>query len=162
MLGRFLPDVAALKPAAVVILAGTNDIARGVDPSLIKNNITMLCDLADARKIKVVLSSILPVSDHHKAANPAYERSRQRPTALILELNRWLQQTAQTRGYVYLDYFPALAGADGQLMPNLADDGLHPNPTGYRVMAPLALAAVEKSLSGATSAQPAGRKLRLF
>jgi len=47
-------------------------------------------------------------------------------------------------------------------MPNLADDGLHPNPTGYRVMAPLALAAVEKSLSGATSSQPAGRKLRLF
>jgi lysophospholipase L1-like esterase len=162
MLGRFRADVVALKPAAVLLLAGTNDIARGVDPATIANNLTMICDLADTAKIKVILSSILPVSDHHKAVNPAWERTRQRPPAVILELNKWMQTFCEKRGYTYLNYFPALAGADGQLAPNLADDGLHPNPAGYRVMAPLALAAIEKSVSGATSAQPGAKKRRLF
>ena len=162
MLGRFYADVVALKPAAFLLLAGTNDIARGVDPAAIQNNILMMCDLADTYKIKVVLAGILPVSDHHKGANPSYERTRQRPIPAILEMNRWLQAFCEKRGYTYLNYYPAMAGADGQLAPNLADDGLHPNPTGYRIMAPLALAAIEKTLAPPPNSQPPARKRRLF
>lgn len=162
MLGRFRADVVALKPVAMVVLAGTNDIARGVDPAAIQNNLTMLCDLADTAKIKVILAGILPISDHHKGVNPMWERSRQRPPAVIAEMNRWIQSVCEKRGYTYLNYSPALSGPDGQLAPNLADDGLHPNPSGYRVMAPLALAAIEKSLSGASSSQPGAKKRRLF
>lgn len=159
MLGRFYADVVALKPAAVLILAGTNDIARGVSPEAIQNNLTMICELAEAHKIKVILASILPVSDHHKDVNPAYEQTRRRPLPAILEMNRWIQSLCEKRGYVYLNYYPALAGPDGQMAPNLADDGLHPNAAGYRVMAPLALAAVEKALG---PAKPAERRRRLF
>lgn len=159
MLGRFYADVVQLRPAAVVILAGTNDIARGVAPEAIQNNLAMMCDLADAHKIKVVLSSILPVSDHHKGVNPAYEQTRRRPPGAILEMNRWIQSLCEKRGYVYLNYYPALAGADGQLAPNLSDDGLHPNPAGYRIMAPLALEAVAKALN---PSQPAQKKRRLL
>jgi lysophospholipase L1-like esterase len=159
MLGRFYADVIALKPAAVVILAGTNDIARGVSAEAIQNNLTMMCDLADAHRIKVILASILPVSDHHKDANPAFERTRQRPLTAILEMNRWIQAFCEKRGYVYLNYYPAMAGPDGQLAPNLADDGLHPNAAGYRIMAPLALAAIEKALG---PAKPGERRRRLF
>ncbi|MBN9657377.1 MAG: capsular biosynthesis protein [Acidobacteria bacterium] len=162
MLARFQADVVNLKPSAVVILAGTNDIGRGVNPAIIQNNLTMICDLADLHKIKVVLASILPVSDHHKQVNPMWERTKLRPPAAILEMNKWLRATCDKRGYTYLDYFPAVAGADGQLAPNLADDGLHPNASGYRVMAPLAAAAIEKALGAANQAQPAGRKRRLF
>ncbi len=161
MLGRFYADVIALKPAAFLLLAGTNDIARGVDPAAIQNNITMMCDLADAHKIKVILAGILPVSDHHKNTNPSYERTRQRPIPAILEMNKWLLAFCEKRGYTYLNYYPAMSGADGQLAPNLADDGLHPNPTGYRIMAPLALAAIERALAP-PSPQPAPRKRRLF
>ncbi len=159
MLGRFYADVIALKPAAVVILAGTNDIARGVAPETIQNNLMMMCDLAGAHKIQVILSSILPVSDHHKDVNPAYEQTKRRPLPAILEMNRWIQSLCEKRGYVYLNYYPALAGPDGQLAPNLADDGLHPNAAGYRIMAPLALAAIEKALG---PAKPAERRRRLF
>lgn len=162
MLARFQADVVNLKPAAVVILAGTNDIGRGVNPAIIQNNLTMICDLADLHKIKVVLASILPVSDHHKQVNPMWERTKLRPPAAILEMNQWLRALCEKRGYTYLDYFPAMVGADGQLAPNLADDGLHPNPSGYRIMAPLASAAIEKALGPANPAQPAGRKRRLF
>lgn len=159
MLGRFYADVVALRPAAVVILAGTNDIARGVSPEAIRNNITMMCDLADVHKIRVILASILPVSDHHKDVNPAFEQTKRRPLAAILEMNRWIQAFCEKRGYVYLNYYPALAGPDGQMAPNLADDGLHPNAAGYRIMAPLALAAIEKALG---PAKPAERRRRLF
>lgn len=159
MLGRFYADAVALKPAAVVILAGTNDIARGVSAEAIQNNLTMMCELADAHKIKVILASILPVSDHHKDVNPAYEQSRRRPLPAILEMNRWIQSLCEKRGYVYLNYYPAMAGPDGQLAPNLSDDGLHPNAAGYRIMAPLALAAIEKALG---PAKPAERRRRLF
>lgn len=161
MLGRFYADVVALKPAAFLLLAGTNDIARGVDPSAIQSNLLMMCDLADTYKIKVILAGILPVSDHHKDTNPSYERTRQRPMTAILAMNKWIKSFCGSRGYTYLDYNPAMSGADGQLAPNLADDGLHPNPTGYRIMAPLALAAIEKTL-GAPSAQPPAKKRRLF
>ncbi|HEY3440855.1 MAG TPA: GDSL-type esterase/lipase family protein [Paludibaculum sp.] len=161
MLGRFYADVVALKPAAFLLLAGTNDIARGVDPAAIQNNILMMCDLADTYKIRVILAGILPVSDHHKGANASYERTRQRPIPAILDMNKWIQAFCEKRGYTYLNYYPAMAGADGQLAPNLADDGLHPNPTGYRIMAPLALAAIEKAL-GPPSPQPGAKKRRLF
>lgn len=159
MLGRFYADVIALKPAAVVILAGTNDIARGVAPETIQNNLTMMHELAEAHKIKVILASILPVSDHHKDVHPAYEQTKRRPLPAILEMNRWIQGFCERRGCVYLNYYPALAGPDGQLAPNLADDGLHPNAAGYRIMAPLALAAIEKALG---PAKPAERRRRLF
>lgn len=159
MLGRFYADVIALKPAAVLILAGTNDIARGVSPEVIRNNFTMMCDLADTYKIKVILASILPVSDHHKDVNPAFEQTKRRPLPAILEMNRWIQSFCEKRGYVYLNYYPALAGPDGQLAPNLADDGLHPNAAGYRIMAPLALAAIEKALG---PPKPEPRRRRLF
>ncbi|QOY87020.1 GDSL-type esterase/lipase family protein [Paludibaculum fermentans] len=162
MLARFQADVVQLKPAAVVILAGTNDIGRGVNPAVIQNNLTMICDLADLHKIKVILASILPVSDHHKKVNPMWERTKLRPPAAILEMNKWLQALCEKRGYTYLDYYPIMAGADGQLAPNLADDGLHPNPSGYRIMAPIATAAIEKALGPSNPAQPAGRKRRLF
>ena len=159
MLARFLPDVAAHKPDAVLILAGTNDIARGTPPSTIQSNLTAIADLADVYKIKPVFASILPVSDFHKGTNPSYERTPMRPPAVIQTMNQWLKQFCASRKYVYLDYFTDLADQAGHLKKDYADDGLHPNPAGYRVMAPHALAAIEKALG---PAQPQKKSRRLF
>ena len=68
MLIRFRPDVIDLKPKAVVILAGTNDIAGNTGPMTneeIQGNIMSMAELAKAHKIKVILSSILPTSNYH-------------------------------------------------------------------------------------------------
>jgi lysophospholipase L1-like esterase len=159
MLGRFLADVARLKPSAVVILAGTNDIARGVDIVTVQNNLTMMCDLADFHKIKVVLATLLPVSDYHMGSNPMFERTRLRPPQIIRAMNEWIAAFAKQRGYATADYYQALVDERGQLGRDLADDGLHPNPKGYRLMAPVVLAAIDKSVA---PPQPAKRKRRLF
>ncbi|MCC6292187.1 MAG: hypothetical protein IT164_06030 [Bryobacterales bacterium] len=158
MLGRMKADVIDRQPAVMVLLGGTNDIARGVPVETIQNNIAMICDLAALHKIKVILASILPVSDYHKADNPSYERSTERPPQVIRQLNQWMMAQAKQRSLVYLDYHTAMADEAGMLKKDLADDGLHPNGAGYRIMAPLVLAAIDKSLPPAPEPKKTRRR----
>ncbi len=160
MLGRMKADVIDLRPNAMVILAGTNDLARGTPVSTVTNNYTMIAALAKLHGIKVVFASVLPISDYHKDQNPDWERSRQRPPASILALNDWLKRYCASNGFGYLDYFTALADKAGMLKADLAEDGLHPNAAGYRIMAPLAQAAIDAQ--GLSNVQPEKKKKRLF
>jgi lysophospholipase L1-like esterase len=150
MLIRFRPDVVALKPKVVVILAGTNDIAGNTGPmtlEAIQNNFISLAEMATANKIKVVFASVLPVSDYNKRKNgEVIIVTERRPPAKIRELNEWLKAYAAGNGYTYLDYFSALADEKGLLRAELSNDGLHPNAKGYAIMAPLAEAAIGKAL----------------
>jgi len=62
MLVRFRPDVIALQPKVVVILAGTNDIAGNTGPMTLgqtEANLASMAELAKANKIRVVLASVL-------------------------------------------------------------------------------------------------------
>ena len=147
MLGRMQADVILNKPQAMIVLAGTNDLARNVTVETIKNNITMISELAEAHKIKVILTSILPVSDHHMDKNPNYEMTKIRPPAKILEINAWMADYAKQKGFIYCNYYDELADSGGQLKAELAPDGLHPNAEGYKIMAPLAQAAIERALT---------------
>jgi lysophospholipase L1-like esterase len=149
MLVRFRQDVIALQPKAVVILAGTNDIAGNTGPERIEDieaNFASLAELAKVHGIEVVFSSVLPV---HNYTPESQESFAQRPPEKIVELNRWLKAYCAAHGCRYLDYFSALADKNGMLGKELADDGLHPNRSGYKVMAPLAEAAIGEALSGA-------------
>ncbi len=154
MLGRMQADVIALQPAVVVILAGTNDLARGVPFDTIKNNLAMIASLSAAHGITPVFASLLPVSDHHKQNDPNYERSGLRPPRDILSLNRWIRDFCTERGLIYLDYHSKMTDAEGQLRAELADDGLHPNDEGYKVMGSLARTAIGAAL------QSRGKKKR--
>jgi lysophospholipase L1-like esterase len=152
MLLRFRADVLALKPSAVVLLAGTNDIAGNTGPmslDAIQDNIATMCDLAKARGVKMVLASVMPVSDYGKDATGApVNRTKQRPPEKITALNAWLKDYAQREGHVYLDYATPLSDEKGFLKADLADDGLHPNAKGYAVVAPLAEQAIAAALEG--------------
>jgi lysophospholipase L1-like esterase len=162
MLGRMKADVLDLKPKAMLVLAGTNDIARGVASKTIANNLTMIADLADHHHIKPLFASLLPISDYHKGVNRQNERSIQRPPATILEINRWLQAFCKERGYAYVDYFSAVVDKQGFIRAELADDGLHPNAAGYRLMAPLALAGIDKLFPPAPAAPESAPRKRRF
>jgi lysophospholipase L1-like esterase len=142
MLIRFRADVIALKPRVVVILAGTNDIGNGLALAAIEDNLTSMCELAQANGIKVVVASILPINDY---IHP--EQSVYRPTAKILEINAWIKAYAQRKGLVYLDYYDAMLDANKVLKRELSDDGLHPNAAGYAVMQPLAQRSIDRALA---------------
>ncbi|PZP63124.1 MAG: capsular biosynthesis protein [Pseudoxanthomonas spadix] len=142
MLVRFRQDVIDLKPAAVVILAGTNDIAGNTGPAtpqMIQDNLASMAQLARANGIAVVLASVLPASDYPW-------KTGLQPAPKIRALNDWIRQYAQRTGAVYLDYYGALDNGQGGLDAKVSGDGVHPNAAGYAVMAPLAQAAVERAL----------------
>lgn len=147
MLGRLKQDVLDLHPEAVVFLGGTNDLAREIPLTAIENNYLMIADLLSAAKIKVIFASVTPVSDYHKDENPGYEMTKDRPPMFINALNEWLDKLCQSRGYTFLNYYSALVDSGGRMQAEVSDDGLHPNSKGYRLMAPLALQAIQKAIA---------------
>lgn len=159
LLQRMKADVVDLHPDAVLVLAGTNDLARGIPVAAIENNLQTLADLAAANKIKAIFGAVLPVSDYHKDQDPAYERTPGRPPAYIQELNGWLQKFCAQRGCGYADYFTATVDDAGRFKEDLSDDGLHPNAKGYRLMAPVAGAGIDKILTPAETAPKPKKRL---
>ena len=146
MLVRFRQDVIDLKPAAVVILAGTNDIAGNtgqISLEDIEANLTSMAQLAHASGVRMIVSSVTPVHDYTPQSQNFFA---QRDPEKILALNAWLKNYCAAHDLIYLDYFPAMVDQQGLLRKDLATDGLHPNDAGYKIMAPLAEAAIEKAL----------------
>jgi lysophospholipase L1-like esterase len=142
MLVRFRQDVIDLHPVAVVILAGTNDIAgnQGVSTlEMIENNLQSMAELGKVAGIKVILASVTPVIDYpwRKGLEPAPK---------IQALNAWIAQYCASNHLVYLDFYSALADANGGMKPGLSKDGVHPTDQGYAIMEPLAQAAIDKAL----------------
>ncbi len=142
MLVRFRQDVIELKPKAVVVLAGINDIAENTGKMTlgeIGNNIASMSELARANGIRVVLCSVLPASEFHwhKGLEPAPK---------VKALNAWIKEYAAKNGFVYVDYYSRMANSEGGLGPELSPDGVHPNKAGYEIMAPLAEAGIAEAL----------------
>lgn len=149
MVLRFRPDVLALKPKVVVILAGTNDIAGNTGPYAnedIQGNIQTMAELATLHGIRVVLASILPVSAYHQAPASPQPQTVLRPMTRIRAINEWMKAYAAAQGHVYLDYFSAMIDGTGHLRTELSEDDLHPNAKGYAIMGPLAEAAIQGAL----------------
>jgi lysophospholipase L1-like esterase len=147
MLVRFRQDVVDLHPRVVVILAGTNDIAGNTGPMRLEDieaNYASLADIARANQIAVIFSSVLPV---HNYTPKAQDFFAQRSPEKILALNRWLKDYCAAEGLIYLDYFTPMVDEKGLLKRDLAEDGLHPNAAGYKIMAPLAEAAIARALA---------------
>lgn len=142
MLVRFRADVIDLKPSAVVILAGINDIAGNTGPvtlQMITNNIFSMVELAHANQIKVILCSVLPAYDFPWKPN-------QNPAQKVVDLNKMIKKYADAKGILYLDYFSAMRDERDGLKSAYSGDGVHPNKLGYQVMAPLAEKAIKEVL----------------
>jgi acyl-CoA thioesterase-1 len=142
MLLRFRQDVIDLKPAVVVLLAGTNDIAENTGKMTLsetEGNIESMSQLAWANGIRPVLCSVLPASDFqwHKGLEPAPK---------IRALNARIKEYAANHGFVYVDYYSAMVNSEGGLKAELSPDGVHPNKDGYEIMAPLAEAGIAEAL----------------
>ena len=142
MLLRFKPDVVNLNPKAVVIHAGTNDIAGNRGPitvAEIADNIFSMAEIAKANNIKVVLASVLAASSY--SWSPSIE-----PIEKISALNTLIEAYAKKNDLVYLDYYTPMVNAEKGLKKEYGRDTVHPNLDGYAVMEPLVKAAIKKAL----------------
>ena len=156
MLGRTKPDVTDLRPSAVVVLGGTNDLARGVPDATIRSNLEAIGMLAASAGAHPIMASILPVNDYHQGANPRFRRTALRSPSRIVELNHWLEGMCRSKGWTFLNYHTAMIDSDGRLRQDFSNDGLHPNTEGYKAMAPLAQAAID-GMSRTTVRRPRRR-----
>ena len=139
MLLRFRQDVIELKPFAVVILAGTNDVAGNTGSMTnkqIMDNLISMSQLAKAHDIKVVLCSILPAFDYPW-------RPGLQPNVRIPQLNTEIKAYAQENGHTFVDYFSAMTDGKDGLRSDLGYDGVHPNREGYDVMKPILETALQ-------------------
>ena len=139
MLVRFKTDVIDLHPKAVVIMAGTNDVAHNdlwVAPDQVVNNVISMCELAQAHGIIPIISSIPPCKGF--VWSPKIEDAAQ----TIVEINKKLKAYAEANDFVYVDYHTALADKDNAFPTTLSKDGCHPNPDTYYIMEEMVVKAI--------------------
>jgi lysophospholipase L1-like esterase/ketosteroid isomerase-like protein len=131
MLDR-LGEVIALRPAALFIEAGINDIGEGVPPALIAANIGSMVQYVRVKSpgTRVYVVSVLPTNGHAQTDYPEIAGKNE----IAREVDRLLVAQAAVRGYIYLDLASRLATATGELDEHYAQpDGLHLNDAGYGV-----------------------------
>jgi lysophospholipase L1-like esterase len=130
MLARFQKDVINLKPTAVVILAGINDIAENNGPISIPDimkNIAIMAQIAQDEQIKVVLCTLLP-------ANQFTWRPRILPADKVIALNNLIKAYAAANNFVLVNYYDNMVDDAKGLKVELGPDGVHPNVKGYAIM----------------------------
>lgn len=140
---QFQQDVVNLKPKVVHIMIGTNDVAGNAGPTSygdIVRNLQAMVDLARANKIKVVLATIPPAADF------PWRRGLE-PAPHIIRLNGWIRDYAKRENIVVADYHAALANPQGGFRAEWSGDGVHPNAAGFKVMEPIASAAIKQALA---------------
>ncbi len=141
MVVRFKTDVIDLHPKAVVIMAGTNDVAHNdfwVEPQQVVNNVISMCTLAQANGIVPIISSIPPCASF--VWRPEIENAAQ----TIVEINKCLKSYAESEGFVYVDYHTILADEHNAFQASLSKDGCHPDPDTYYIMEELVLQAIKE------------------
>jgi len=142
MLVRFRQDVINLKPKAVVILAGINDIAHNNGVISLENvfgNIVSMAELARYNKITPIICSVLPAYDFPW-------RPGMNPAPKVIELNKMLKAYADKEGLTYVDYHSAMKDERDGLPKNLAGDEVHPTLEGYKIMEKIVLEAIHKTI----------------
>lgn len=130
MLLRFRQDVIMLNPEAVIILAGTNDIAGNTGPAtneMITNNLISMVQLAKANNIKVILCSILPTNSYPWSPDI-------KPAQRIVDINNFMIQYCNTNNINYLDFYSHLVDDKLGLKKEYSEDGVHPNAECYKIM----------------------------
>ena len=143
MLVRFTADVINLHPKAVVIMAGTNDVAHNdywVEPKVVVDNIAAMCTLAQVNGIIPIICSIPPCSEF------PWRREILNPGQTIVDINKELKAYADSKGSPYVDFHAALVDQNLGLPASLSDDGCHPNPDTYYTMEDMVLEVIHNTL----------------
>ena len=138
---RFDRDVLSHRPAAVVIIAGVNDVYQGRPVDHVLAGLRAMYDRAAGAGIPVIAGSIVP-----------YNTATAEQNRKMHEINAWIAAQAERDPNITAADTRAAVAAPGD-RDRLAgsDDGLHPDVAGYRAMANALLPAIKRAIAGKRS-----------
>jgi lysophospholipase L1-like esterase len=132
ILARFERDVIAEKPAAVVIIAGVNDVYQGRPADFVTANLQTMYD-------RVVAGTIVP-----------YNTATPDQNARMHAVNDWIRRQADVDPNIdFADTRAAVAAPGSPDRLSESPDGLHPTAQGYRQMAEAVRRVLEVVVRGA-------------
>jgi len=135
---RFARDVIDVPPAAVIIIAGVNDVYQGRNADHVTRELRTMYDRAAHAGIRVVAGSIAPYNTATPDQNDRMHR-----------INDWVRQQVRTDPAVaFVDTRAAVAASGNPDRLAESPDGLHPSPQGYRLMADAIQPVLEGVLRG--------------
>ena len=117
---RFARDVIDAAPAAVVIIAGVNDVYQGRAAEHVTTQLRTMYDRAAHAGIRVVAGTIVPYNTATADQNERMQR-----------INEWIRQQVQADPAVaFVDTRGAVAAVGNPDRLAESPDGLHPSPAG--------------------------------
>jgi len=137
MLLRERVDVLALKPHAVVLEGGSNDMRLGFSPEAIRDNFASMGELAEAHHARVFVATMTPVCDCVRPLTGL------RTVERIAELNRLIKDLCRQRHWALIDLNPVLADSHGLMRAEFTSDGVHPTDDGYKLLASVVVRALK-------------------
>ncbi|TDU30968.1 lysophospholipase L1-like esterase [Panacagrimonas perspica] len=143
MLLRFMADVVALRPRAVHLLAGTNDVAGNTGPisfEAFRNNVSAMIAIGRAHGLRIILGTPLPTTGF------PWNRAISNAVPRIAEMRDWLIATAASTDLILADYYPVLLAPGGAMDPAFTEDGVHPSTAGYQQLREVATRSFEAAL----------------
>ena len=121
---RFERDVIAEAPAAVILIAGVNDVYQGLPAAHAIGQLRWMHERALRVGIRVIAGTIVP-----------YNTATPEQNAGMHDINAWLRQQARVPELALADTRAAVAAPGNPDMLSDSPDGLHPSRAGYRAMA---------------------------
>jgi lysophospholipase L1-like esterase len=123
VLYRLQEDVLDLKPAAVVLLIGTNDLEDQADPEVVAQNVKAILAALKAHnpKMPVIVCKVMPS-----------DSSKSRPAEQIKKLNVLVDALVKGDSqFIRCDTWSIFADENGNAKKEEFPDLLHPNAAGY-------------------------------
>ena len=128
------------RPAKIFLLIGINDISHGLNVDELGKRYSRLVRLIREQSpdTRLYIQSVMPI-------NNSFNRYKnlQGKEKTIRDFNKKIQEIANEQGAEYIDLWPVLQDAGGNLRSELTNDGLHLNGRGYRIWTDLLKPYVE-------------------
>ncbi|OLN32722.1 GDSL-type esterase/lipase family protein [Desulfosporosinus metallidurans] len=151
MLARFNADVIGFKPSHVMIMGGENDLIWGVPITVVEANLAAMVQQAAQRSIIPMLGVPLPIAISKAQKYWSFVNNFPEVNKSLEEIRTWIISFAKNFSVTVVDFYPCFVDGQNAVLPDLYCDGLHPTPTGNKLMSDVVLKTLKLTVLNESS-----------